>query len=133
MNRNTRRALYVTGIVASLLIGASPGWADQGRHYGQGPRHVHPYRAAVPWVPPVVRYRYAPAPVYYAPPPVYVPAPASYYGPPPVVYAPVGTIGGAVVGAAIGSGVGRGNGRTAAIAIGSVIGAVIGGQLAAGR
>lgn len=132
MNTKTRRTLSVTGIVASLLIAASPAWAHHESHYGYGPRHAHPYRPAVVVVPPVVRYRYAPAPVYYVPPPAYVPAPA-YYGPPPVAYAPLGAIGGAVAGAAIGSGLGQGNGRTAAIAIGSVVGAVIGGQLGAGR
>ena len=133
MNTKTLRTLSATGIVASLLIGASPAWAHHERHYGHGPRHVHPYRPAVVVVPPVVRYGYAgyvPAPVYYARPPAYVPAPA-YYGAP--AYAPLGAIGGAVAGAAIGSGLGQGNGRTAAIAIGSVVGAMIGGQWAAGR
>ncbi len=143
MNTKTRRTLSVSGVIACLLVAASPAWAHHEAYYGYGPRHVHPYRPAVLWVPPVVRYRYAPAPVYYAPPPVYVPAP-TYYAPPPAygpapayygppAYAPAGTIGGAVVGAAIGSGLGQGNGRTAAIAIGSVVGAVLGGQLAGGR
>jgi len=145
MNTKTRRTLPVTAIVACLLIAASPAWAHPEHHYGYGPRYVHPYRPAVVVFPPVVRYRYAPAPVYTIPPPAYVPAPA-YYGPPPayiqapayyeppaVAYAPLGAIGGAVAGAAIGSGLGQGNGRTAAIAIGSVVGAVIGGQLGAGR
>ena len=130
MTTNMRRTLSVTGIVASLLIAASPAWAQH--HHGYGPRSVHLYWPAVVVVPPVVRYAYAPPPVYYVAPPVYVPAPA-YYGPPPVGYAPLGAIGGAVAGAALGSGLGQGNGRTAAIAIGSVVGAVIGGQLAAGR
>ena len=135
MNAKILRTLSATGAVAALLIGASPAWAHDGRyerHFAYGPRYVHPYRPAVVVVPPVVRYRYAPAPVYYAPPPAYVPAPA-YYGPPSVAYVPLGAFGGAVAGAAIGSGLGRGNGRTAAIAIGSVVGAVIGDQLTAGR
>ena len=135
MNAKILRTLSATGAVAALLIGASPAWAHDGRyerHFGYGPRYVHPYRSAVVVVPPVVRYRYAPTPVYYAPPRAYVPAPA-YYGPPRVAYVPLGAIGGAVAGAAIGSGLGRGNGRTAAIAIGSVVGAVIGDQLTAGR
>ncbi len=150
MNAKILRTLSATGAVAALLIGASPAWAHDGRyerHFGYGPRYVQPYRSAVVVVPPVVRYRYAPAPVYYAPPRAYVPVPApayygpprayvpapAYYGPPRVAYAPLGAIGGAVAGAAIGSGLGRGNGRTAAIAIGSVVGAVIGDQLTAGR
>lgn len=132
MNAKTLRTLSVTGIVASLLIAASTAWAHHERRYGYGPRHVYAYRPAVVVVPQVVRYGYAPAPVYFAPPPAYVPAPA-YYGPPPVAYAPLGAIGGAVAGAAIGSGLGQGNGRTAAIAIGSVVGAMIGGQWTAGR
>lgn len=135
MNARILRTLSAAGAVAALLIGASPAWAHDGRyerHFGYGPRYVHPYRPAVVVVPPVVRYRYAPAPVYYAPPRAYVPAPA-YYGPPSVAYVPLGAIGGAVAGAAIGSGLGRGNGRTAAIAIGSVVGAVIGDQLTGGR
>jgi hypothetical protein len=134
MNTSTRRMLSVTAIAASLLIGASPAWAhyEHERHYGYGSRYAHSYRPAVVVVPPLVTYRYAPAPVYYVPPPAYVPAPV-YYGPPPVAYAPLGAIGGAVAGAAIGSGLGQGNGRTAAIAIGSVVGAVIGGQLSGGR
>ena len=146
MNANILRTLSVTGIVASLLIAASPAWAHREHHYGYGPGRVYPHRPAVVVVPPAVRYRYAPVPVYHVPPTAYVPAPAyyapprayvpapAYYGPPPVAYAPLGAIiGGAVAGAAIGSGLGQGNGRTAAIAIGSVVGAVIGGQLAAGR
>lgn len=155
MNARMLRIMSATGAVAALLFGASPAWAHDGRYerqFGYGPRHVHRYRPALVVVPPVVRYRYAPAPVYYAPapvyyapPPAYVPAPAyygsprayvpapAYYGPPSVAYAPLGAIGGAVAGAAIGSGLGRGNGRTAAIAIGSVVGAVIGDQLTAGR
>jgi glycine zipper 2TM protein len=135
MNAKTIRNLSVTGIVASLLIAASPVWAHDGyygHHYGYGPWHVYPYRPAVVVVPPTVRYRYAAAPVYYAPQPAYVPAP-TYYGPPAVAYAPLGAIGGAVAGAAIGSGLGHGNGRTAAIAIGSVVGAVIGQELTGGR
>ena len=135
MNAKILRTLSATGAVAALLIAASPAWAHDGRyerHFGYGPRHVQRYRPALVVVPPVVRYRYAPAPVYYAPPPAYVPAPA-YYGPPSVAYVPLGAFGGAVAGAAIGSGLGRGNGRTAAIAIGSVVGAVIGDQLTAGR
>ena len=132
MNTKTGRILSATGVVACLLIAASLAWAHREHDYGYRQRHVHPYRPAVAIVPPVVRYRYAPAPVYYAPPPAYAAAPA-YYAPPPVGHAPAGTIGGAAVGAAIGSGLGHGNRRTAAIAIGSVIGAVIGGQLAAGR
>jgi len=135
MNAKILRTLSATGAVAALLIAASPAWAHDGRYrrdFAYGPRYTHPYRSALVVVPPVVRYRYAPAPVYYDPPPAYVPAHA-YYGPPSVAYAPLGAIGGAVAGAAIGSGLGRGNGRTAAIAIGSVVGAVIGEQLAAGR
>jgi hypothetical protein len=135
MNAKILRTLSATGAVAALLTGASPAWAHDGRyerHFGYGPRYTHPYRSAVVAVPPVVRYRYAPAPVYYAPPRAYVRAPA-YYGPPSVAYVPLGAIGGAVAGAAIGSGLGRGNGRTAAIAIGSVVGAVIGDQLTYGR
>jgi hypothetical protein len=133
MNAKTLRTLSATGLVASLLLAASPAWAHHEHHYGHGPRYVYySYRPAVVVAPPMVRYGYAPAPVYYGPPPAYVPAPA-YYGPPPVAYAPWGTIGGAVAGAAIGSGLGQGNGRTAAIAVGSVVGAVIGGQLTAGR
>ena len=135
MNAKILRTLSATGAVAALLIGASPAWAHDGRyerHFGYGPRYMHPYRSALVVVPPVVRYRYAPAPVYYAPPRAYGPAPA-YYGPPSVAYVRLGAIGGAVAGAAIGSGLGRGNGRTAAIAIGSVVGAVIGDQLTAGR
>jgi hypothetical protein len=130
MSAKTLRILSAAGIVASLFFSAGPAWAHYEHRHGHGPRYVHPYRPAVVVIPPVVRYGYAPAPVYYVPPPAYVPAPA-YYGRP--AYAPWGTIGGAVAGAAIGSGLGQGNGRTAAIAVGSVVGAVIGGQLAAGR
>ena len=148
MNAKILRTLSATGAVAGLLIAASPAWAHDGRYqrdFAYGPRYTHPYRSALVVVPPVVRYRYAPAPVYYVPPPAYVPAHAyygsprayvpapAYYGPPSVAYAPLGAIGGAVAGAAIGSGLGRGNGRTAAIAIGSVVGAVIGDQLTGGR
>lgn len=135
MNSKTIRNLSVSGIVTALLMAASPAWAHEGRyvrHIGYGPRYVHPYRPAVVVVPPVVRYRYAPAPVYYVPPRAYVSAPA-YYGPPSVAYVPLGAIGGALAGAAIGSGLGHGNDRNAAIAIGSVVGAVIGDQLTAGR
>ena len=135
MNAKILRTLSATGAVAGLLIAASPPWAHDGRDqrdFAYGPRYTHPYRSALVVVPSVVRYRYAPAPVYHVPPPAYVPAPA-YYGPPSVAYAPLGAIGGAVAGAAIGSGLGRGNGRTAAIAIGSVVGAVIGDQLTGGR
>ena len=148
MNANPLRTLSVSGIVASLFFAASPAWAQHERHlghYGYAPRHVPAFRPAVVVVPPVVRYRYVPAPVYYVAPPAYVTAPAyyapprayvpapAYYGPPSVAYVPLGAIGGAVAGAAIGSGLGQGNGRTAAIAVGSVLGATIGGQLAAGR
>ncbi len=148
MNAKMLRTLSATGAVAALLVAASPAWAHDGRyerHFAYGARYMHPYRPALVVVPRVVRYRYAPAPVYYVRPPAYVPTPAyyesprayvpapAYYGPPSVAYAPLGAIGGAVAGAAIGSGLGRGNGRTAAIAIGSVVGAVVGEQLAAGR
>ncbi len=84
MNVNTLRTLSVTGVVASLLIAASPAWAHHdryGNHYGYAPRYVQPYRPAVV-VPPVAPYGYAygyvPPPVYYVPRPVYV-APPVYY------------------------------------------------------
>jgi hypothetical protein len=87
MNPKTLRTLSVTGIVASLLIAASPAWAQYGRHYGYGPRYVHPYRAAVVVAPMVsygYGYGYAPPPVYYTPSPAYAPA---YYAP-PLAYVP---------------------------------------------
>ena len=88
MNAKTLRTLSVSGVVAALLIAASPAWAHYGHHYGYGPRYVFPYRAAVVVVPPVApAYMYASPPAYYAPPSIYVPAPA-YYGPPLVRYVP---------------------------------------------
>ncbi len=109
MNPKTRRTLSISGIVASLLIAASPAWAQHyERHFGYGPRYVHPYRPAVVVVPPVVRYRYAPPPVYYGSPRAYAPTHA-YYGSSPAYYgAP------AYYGPSIGFGIyggGRGYGR----------------------
>jgi hypothetical protein len=80
MSAKMLRTLSVTGVVAALLIAASPAWARHerhGLHYGYAPRYVYSYRPAMV-VPPVVTYAYPPPPVYYAPPPVYVPAPAYY-------------------------------------------------------
>ena len=88
MNAKTLRTLSVSGAVAALLIAASPAWAHHERHFGHGPRYVHQYRAAVVVAPPVVSYRYAPAPVYYVQRPAYVPAPAYYVAQPAYVLLP---------------------------------------------
>lgn len=79
MNAKVLRTLSATGIVATLLIAASPAWAHHERYghdYGYAPRQVYSYRPAVVMVPPVVSY--APPRVYYVPPPAYVPAPVYY-------------------------------------------------------
>jgi hypothetical protein len=86
MNTKTLRNLSVTGIVASLLVAASPASAYYERHFGYGLRYGHLYRPAMV-VPSVAPYGYRnPRPtVYYAPPRAYVPVPA-YYGSAPVYY-----------------------------------------------
>ena len=85
MKITTLLTLSVTSAVAILLIAASPAWAnnEHERHYGYGERyehrHGHTYRPVI--VRPVIRYGYAPAPVYYLPPRAYVPAPVHHRHP----------------------------------------------------